>query len=156
VLGSAITLLTIDDVGRTRRVVFTSDLGRVNMLIIEDPQIPDDVELLITKSTYGDRLHDDIEKMDGDLAEGIARTHARGGKVIIPSFALERAQEIVVALKQLKKEGRLPSMPTSTQGRVHLPSLSLSPACVRPAALSTVCSLSSGPAARGGRRLRRA
>lgn len=111
VLGSAITLLDIADGDRKRRVAFTGDLGRVNMPILEDPQVPDDVDLLITESTYGDRRHDDIEKMDDDLAEVIARTYARGGKVIIPSFALERAQEVVFALKQLKKEGRLPNIP---------------------------------------------
>lgn len=107
VLGSAITLLDIDESGRRRRLAFTGDLGRKNMPILEDPQIPDDVDVLITESTYGDRLHDSIDKMDDDLAEVVQQTVARGGKVIIPSFALERAQEIVLALRKLKLSGRL-------------------------------------------------
>lgn len=110
VLGSAITLLDVTEGAATHRLAFTGDLGRRNMPILEDPQIPDGVQTLITESTYGDRLHDDIAKMDDDLAAVLKRTYERGGKVIIPSFALERAQEIVFALKQLKREGRLPPM----------------------------------------------
>jgi metallo-beta-lactamase family protein len=111
VLGSAITLLDVKEGGSTKRLAFTGDLGRVNMPILEDPDVAPDVNVLITESTYGDRLHDDIEKMDDDLSEVIKRTYERGGKVIIPSFALERAQEVVFALKALKKEGRLPPIP---------------------------------------------
>ena len=111
VLGSAITILEIEEDGKRQRLAFTGDLGRVNMPILEDPEVPEGIDLLITESTYGDRLHDDIEKMDDDLAEIVNRTYERGGKVIIPSFALERAQEIVFALKQLRKEGRLPNIP---------------------------------------------
>jgi metallo-beta-lactamase family protein len=94
----------------THRLCFTGDLGRRNMPILEDPQIPEGIDTLISESTYGDRLHDDIEKMDDDLAVILKRTYERGGKVIIPSFALERAQEVVFALKQLKRQGRLPPM----------------------------------------------
>lgn len=108
VLGSAITVLDIDEGGKTKRIAFTGDLGRVNMPILEDPVVPEGVNVLITESTYGDRLHDDIDKMDDDLCDVVNRTIKRGGKVIIPSFALERAQEVVFALKQLKLAGRLP------------------------------------------------
>lgn len=111
VLGSAITVLDIKEGDQQKRIAFTGDLGRMNMPILEDPQVPDGVDMLITESTYGDRLHDDIEKMDDDLAAVIKRTYERGGKIVIPSFALERAQEIVFALKQLRKQGRLPKMP---------------------------------------------
>src|SRR5688500_650470 len=110
VLGSAIVVLDVDDAGKTRRIVFTGDLGRRHMPILRDPEIPSGGEFLITESTYGDRLHSPIEQMDDDLAGILARTHARGGKVVIPSFALERAQEIVFALKRLRKQGRMPPM----------------------------------------------
>jgi metallo-beta-lactamase family protein len=63
------------------------------------------------ESTYGDRLHAPIEEMDDKLADVLKRVYERGGKVIIPSFALERAQEIVFALKALKRQGRMPAMP---------------------------------------------
>jgi metallo-beta-lactamase family protein len=109
VLGSAITLLDIQEDGKRRRLAFTGDLGRKNMPILEDPQVPDDVDVLITESTYGDRLHDSIAKMDDDLATVIQRTWERGGKVVIPSFALERAQEVVLAIRKLKQSGRLPA-----------------------------------------------
>jgi metallo-beta-lactamase family protein len=110
VLGSAITALDVDE-GGWRRVVFTGDLGRRHMPILRDPEVVSGAELLITESTYGDRLHDPIEKMDEDLAAVITRTVARGGKVIVPAFALERAQEIVYALKQLRAQGAVPSVP---------------------------------------------
>jgi metallo-beta-lactamase family protein len=110
VLGSAIVCLDVDDEGRQKRIVFTGDLGRRHMPILRDPEIPTGGELLITESTYGDRLHAPIEKMDDDLAAVLQRTYERGGKVVIPSFALERAQEIVFALKRLRKQGRMPNM----------------------------------------------
>jgi len=109
VLGSAITLLDLQENGRKQRLGFTGDLGRMNMPILEDPAIPEGVDLLITESTYGDRLHDSMNKMDDDLALVIQRTVERGGKVVIPSFALERAQEVVLAIKKLKAAGRLPA-----------------------------------------------
>ncbi|MBL8604729.1 MAG: MBL fold metallo-hydrolase [Myxococcales bacterium] len=111
VLGSAISALDVDEVGQTRRVVFTGDLGRHNMPILRDPEIVSGAEALITESTYGDRLHDPIAKMDEDLATIVERTVKRGGKVIIPAFALERAQEIVFALKGLRAHGKLPRVP---------------------------------------------
>jgi metallo-beta-lactamase family protein len=63
------------------------------------------------ESTYGDRLHQPIAEMDAKLAEVLDRVYRRGGKVIIPSFALERAQEIVFALKALQRQGKMPPMP---------------------------------------------
>lgn len=111
VLGSAITALDADEDGTWRRVVFTGDLGRHHMPILRDPELVSGAELLLTESTYGDRLHDPIEKMDEDLAEVITRTYKRGGKVIIPAFALERAQEIVYAIKFLRAKGEIPKVP---------------------------------------------
>jgi len=111
VLGSAITVLDIEDEGETKRVVFTGDLGRRNLPILRDPEVPSRAHVLITESTYGDRLHAPIEEMDDKLATILERAFDRGGKVIIPSFALERAQEVVYALKRLRGQGRLPKMP---------------------------------------------
>ncbi len=111
VLGSAITCLDIEDRGRSKRLVFTGDLGRADRPILRDPEVVEGADVLITESTYGDRLHDSVEKMDDDLARVVNTTFARGGKVIIPSFALERAQEIVFALKKLRKAGAIPRVP---------------------------------------------
>ena len=110
VLGSSIVVVEVDDVGQTKRIVFTGDLGRPHMPILRDPEVAGG-DFLITESTYGDRLHDPIERMDDALAEVVKRTYERGGKIVVPSFALERAQEVVYALKRLRGEGRLPKMP---------------------------------------------
>jgi metallo-beta-lactamase family protein len=111
VLGSAITALDVDEGGRRKRLVFTGDLGRRAMPILRDPECPPDADVLVMESTYGDRLHAPIEDMNGKLADVLRRVIARGGKVVIPSFALERAQEIVFALKTLKGQGNMPSVP---------------------------------------------
>jgi len=111
VLGSAIVVLDVQEGGKNRRLVFTGDLGRRRMPILKDPEVAEKANVLITESTYGDRLHKPIEQMDDELAEIVKRVYERGGKVIIPSFALERAQEIVYSLKALRESGRLPKMP---------------------------------------------
>jgi metallo-beta-lactamase family protein len=111
VLGSAIVALDVDVVGELRRLVFSGDLGRRNMPILRDPEVPPGASCLIMESTYGDRTHDPIERMEDELLDVITRAVARGGKVIVPSFALERAQELIYALKQLQEQGRLPRVP---------------------------------------------
>ncbi|HJL19933.1 MAG TPA: MBL fold metallo-hydrolase [Sandaracinaceae bacterium LLY-WYZ-13_1] len=111
VLGSAIVVLDVDDEGASRRIAFTGDLGRRGMPILRDPERPAGASFLIAESTYGNRTHGPIERTDDELAEVLQRTFDRGGKVIIPFFALERAQEIVFALKRLKRAGRMPPMP---------------------------------------------
>lgn len=111
VLGSAIVCLDVEERGAVRRLVFTGDLGRRRMPILHDPEIPSDTAVLVTESTYGDRLHKPIEQMDDELADVVNRVVARGGKIVIPSFALERAQEVLYALKQLRDQGRLPAIP---------------------------------------------
>ncbi len=111
VLGSAITALDVDAEVGARRLVFTGDLGRHDMPILRDPEVVPGAHLLICESTYGDRLHDAVGKMDDDLAATIKRTFARGGKVVIPAFALERAQEILFAIKRLRRSGALPPIP---------------------------------------------
>ena len=100
VLGSAMVALDVDVVGEQRRLVFSGDLGRRNMPILRDPEVPPGASCLIMESTYGDRTHDPIEQMEDELQAVIARTVRRGGKVIVPSFALERAQEVIYALKR--------------------------------------------------------
>lgn len=111
VLGSAVTVLDVEEKGRTKRIVFTGDLGRYDRPILKDPEIAEGANVLITESTYGDRLHDGVEKMDEDLAKVVLRTVRRGGKVLIPSFALERAQEVIFALKKLRKAEAIPRIP---------------------------------------------
>lgn len=110
VLGSAVSALDVEEDGKTRRLVFTGDLGRRHMPILRDPEVVSGASFLITESTYGDRLHDPIGRMEDELASVLERTYQRGGKVLIPSFALERAQEVIYALHHLKRAGRMPPM----------------------------------------------
>jgi metallo-beta-lactamase family protein len=111
VLGSAIVVLDVDEEGETKRLVFTGDLGRKGLPILRDPEVANGAHALLSESTYGDRLHPPYAEMEESLASIVARVHARGGKLLIPSFALERAQEIVFALKRLRSAGRLPRVP---------------------------------------------
>ncbi len=111
ILGSAITILDIDDNGRRVSVCFTGDLGRNNMPIIQDPFVVTDSDVLIIESTYGNRLHADISNVTEKLARVINETVTRGGKLIVPSFALERTQELVYCLHQLKLSHSIPDIP---------------------------------------------
>lgn len=111
VLGSAIVALDVDVVGEERRLLFSGDLGRRDMPILKDPEIPPRASYLVLESTYGDRIHEPIETMEEELRLVIERTVKRGGKVIVPSFALERAQEVIYTLKKLTVKGRLPKVP---------------------------------------------
>ena len=111
VLGSAITVLDVEEKGKHRRIVFTGDLGRYERPILRDPEVAEGAHVLISESTYGDRTHDGTDKMDEDLARVILRTVERGGKLLIPSFALERAQEVIFALKKLRKDDAIPRIP---------------------------------------------
>lgn len=110
ILGSAICVLDIKDEKQKLRLAFTGDLGRKHLPILRDPEIPEGVSCLLMESTYGDRLHDPMELTSDAFADVINRTHQRGGKVVIPTFALERAQEIIYILKKLRKQKRIPNI----------------------------------------------
>jgi metallo-beta-lactamase family protein len=111
VLGSAIIVLDVTDHGEHTRIALSVDLGRNGLPILKDPEIPENINCLITESTYGDRLHGPLEEVDDRLAEVINRTARRGGKLLIPAFALERAQEVVYAIKRLRETRRIPLIP---------------------------------------------
>jgi metallo-beta-lactamase family protein len=111
VLGSALVVLDCTEHGRKTRLLFTGDLGRSEVPLLRDPELVGGVDVLMTESTYGDRVHPTFASMDAELGAIIERTIARGGKVFIPSFALERAQEILVAIKRLKRTRDVPDVP---------------------------------------------
>ena len=111
VLGSSIVVLDVEDDGARARVAFAVDLGRKGLPILRDPEVPTGINCLVTESTYGDRRHPPIEEVDTALADAINRTVRRGGKILIPAFALERAQEVVYALKRLRATQKVPSIP---------------------------------------------
>jgi metallo-beta-lactamase family protein len=111
ILGSAITILEIDENGQRVRLGFTGDLGRKDLPILRDPVVVQDLDYLITESTYGNRLHEDINQVEGQLAETVVETHSRRGKLIIPAFAVERTQEVIYTLHRLRVAGRIPPLP---------------------------------------------
>jgi metallo-beta-lactamase family protein len=111
ILGSATMTLTIREGGRTVKLGFTGDVGRADRPILRDPQPMPDCDVLICESTYGGRTHEPPDAARDRLATVVSETAARGGKVIIPAFAVGRTQEIVYRLDQLTNEGRLPPIP---------------------------------------------
>jgi metallo-beta-lactamase family protein len=111
ILGSALNVFTLQEGGRQRRVGVAVDLGRPGLPIVRPPEVMQDIDLLILESTYGDRQHADVSGADEQLRVVVQRTLDRGGKVFIPSFALERAQEVILHLARLFGEGRLPEVP---------------------------------------------
>ena len=111
ILGSAITIMELKDQGRALRVGFTGDLGRSNTSILRDPQTAQGLDYLIIESTYGNREHPPVQEAMRDLRRIVHKTIARGGKVIIPAFAVERTQEVVYALHQQNHAGELEKVP---------------------------------------------
>ncbi len=111
ILGSAISDLQIQANGRRTRFVFSGDLGRRQPRILCPPEKIDGADVLVMESTYGGREHGPLELTDDALAQIVAETAARGGKIIIPAFAIGRTQEIVYALHRLSEEDRIPSLP---------------------------------------------
>jgi metallo-beta-lactamase family protein len=93
------------------RLAFSGDVGRASIPIIRDPQPLDAADYLIMESTYGDRLHPPIGHAEDKLADVVNRTVARGGKVIVPCFAIGRTQQVVLMLHQLMDAKRIPSIP---------------------------------------------
>jgi metallo-beta-lactamase family protein len=111
-LGSEIVVLDFaDDEGRHRRLVFSGDLGRPNVPILRDPTFVDRADILIMESTYGGKTHPPIAESAADMMAVIKRTADRGGKVIIPAFAVERTQMLVYLLNDLANQGTLPDIP---------------------------------------------
>jgi metallo-beta-lactamase family protein len=111
VLGSATPLLEIEDKTGPIRIAYAVDLGRKNIPILNDPVTPPNIDYMFLESTYGGRLHSSPLKTKEILADIINSTVKRGGKIIIPSFALERTQEIVYYLNQLFNEKLAPELP---------------------------------------------
>lgn len=109
ILGSAIVVLDIVEEARRIRLVFSGDLGRPNRPILRDPDFVDSADVLIIESTYGNREHEDQVEAAHKLETIINRTYQRGGKIIVPAFAVGRTQELVYRLHQLVKAGAIPS-----------------------------------------------
>ncbi len=106
ILGSAAVRLEIEEDGKKHSLWFSGDIGRRNLPLIRDPILPSDVQTIIMKSTYGDKDHGDPLVAYDELCQVLARTIERGGRVIIPAFAVGRTQEIVYDLHQMIERGK--------------------------------------------------
>ncbi len=111
ILGSTCMLLELESGGRKLRLGFTGDLGRRGLPIIRDPETLPPADYLILESTYGDRVHEPIQAVAERLAEIVNRTYRRGGKMIVPAFAVGRTQQLVLVLHQLINENKIPAFP---------------------------------------------
>ena len=111
ILGSAQVVFDINRNGHHMKIGFSGDLGRKDLPILRDPEIIPEVDYLIMESTYGNRRHAPIETATSELAEVINRTVERGGRIIIPAFAVERTQELVYYLHLLRDSKRIPGLP---------------------------------------------
>jgi len=111
ILGSAVTKITISENGKAVKLGYIVDLGRKDLPILRDPVQFNDLDYMIIESTYGGRKHDDIIHAEHRLQEVVMRAYNRNGKIIIPSFAMERTQEIVYCLNDLWENNKVPQIP---------------------------------------------
>jgi len=111
ILGSAAVTLEIEENGRKVRLWFSGDIGRRKLPLLRDPVMPDAADYLLMESTYGDKPHRDPDAAYIEFREIVDRTIKRGGRVIIPSFAVGRTQELVYFLHQMMHNGEIPKIP---------------------------------------------
>ena len=110
VLGSSMIRVSLSEGAEQRTIVFSGDVGRWDKPILPDPSVFNDVDYILVESTYGDRLHDDPPDITDSLAAIVNSTWKAGGNIIVPSFALQRSQEIIYRLNQLLSEDRIPHL----------------------------------------------
>jgi metallo-beta-lactamase family protein len=111
ILGSSSVLFEIRERGKFFRFGFTGDIGRKNMAITHDPDELRDLDVLLMESTYGKRCHSKVDDSEEEVAKIINETYERGGKIIIPCFAVGRTQDIVYVIHKLFNQNRIPDIP---------------------------------------------
>jgi metallo-beta-lactamase family protein len=111
ILGSAGILLELNEKGRTVRLWFSGDIGRLNLPLLLDPVMPQPADYLLMECTYGNKPHNDPGEAFDAFRKVVSQTVARGGKVIIPSFAVGRTQELVFDLNEMVYKGDIHSVP---------------------------------------------
>ena len=113
VLGSAVISMNIRQDGKNHRVIFSGDVGEPDRPIVNDPTLFDEAEYIVIEATYGDRTHEEHKNTDiqKQLRDCINRTVSSGGNIIVPSFALERSQEMLYHLNELFLRKEIPPVP---------------------------------------------
>lgn len=111
ILGSASIILDINENGNKKRLWFSGDIGRDRLPLLKDPIMPVNADYMIMECTYGDKNHRDPETAFLEFREVTMKTIARGGKIIIPAFAVGRTQELVYYLNQMMAVNDIPPIP---------------------------------------------
>src|SRR6266540_1963104 len=111
ILGSAAVSLKIEENGRKFQLWFSGDIGRFRLPLLRDPILPGTVDYMIMECTYGDKPHGNPEAAFVEFRAVVKRTIERGGKVIVPAFAIGRTQELVYNLNQMVSDGSVPAIP---------------------------------------------
>jgi len=111
ILGSAMIEVIVNENGHEQRIVFSGDIGQWNKPLMHDPSACTAADYVVMESTYGDRDHEHRGDVATQLADIVTDTVARGGNVIVPTFAVERAQELMYHLGRLQRAGRIPEIP---------------------------------------------
>ncbi len=110
ILGSALAEVRVERDGRVTTVVFSGDVGAYGMPLHPDPQPPPACDLLVVESTYGDRVHE-ATPLGAQVREALRPALERGGTVLVPAFAVGRAQQVILILGDLMRAGDLPQVP---------------------------------------------
>jgi metallo-beta-lactamase family protein len=110
VLGSAAVKITAENSHGVRSVLFSGDIGRPNQPIVRDPAIVHGADYVLVESTYGDRVHHDQKNIKELIADVVNSTAQQGGSILVPSFALERSQELLYYISELRVEGAIPNI----------------------------------------------
>lgn len=111
ILGSAVIVLEVDEGGKVSRLAYTGDLGRAGTPLLPDPEfIRDEVETILMESTYGNKKHNPLVQAVARLETLVNKVYERGGKIIVPTFALGRTQELVYVLHQLTDKKKIPRL----------------------------------------------
>ena len=108
ILGSAFILLELEQAGRSRRLLFSGDIGNLDKPLIRDPEPAPSADIALVESTYGNRSHRPFDATVDEFEEAVRTTVERGGNVVIPTFAVERAQELLYVLYEAWHGGRIP------------------------------------------------
>lgn len=110
VLGSSMVRITANQDRKQRTIVFSGDIGRWNKPILRDPTVFKRVDYVLIESTYGNRVHEDNPDIADSLADIVNSTWRAGGNIVIPSFALQRSQELLYHLDRLLTQDRIPHL----------------------------------------------
>jgi metallo-beta-lactamase family protein len=112
ILGSAMIEIVFQEENRSRNIIFSGDIGQFDTPLLNNPTIFDQADYVVMESTYGDRNHDNLQDIDDKLSKIINDTIKAGGNVIVPTFAIERAQELLYHISLLARAKRIPYIVT--------------------------------------------